>query len=213
MSLRLSLQLPPSWACSLSASMRACLLALGLSLIVGAPAVAETSARVVSAAAARDLLAQGAAVWDVRTSQAYQASRIPGAIQADPALLGQWARAGDLRALGQAVSQAGIDLSRTVVLYGEAGDPGAQALHSALQRVASGRVWWLVGGLREWQLSGATVEHGPVGQARAPVPQRLVSFQPDLDPAADGQDLAAGWARRSRTIAATSSHWLYAAGN
>jgi hypothetical protein len=59
------------------------------------------------------------------------------------------------------------------VVYGNAGDPLAQSMLEALQRVASGRVHWLVGGIDEWQAAGLPT----VAQVapRLPVPQHLVA--------------------------------------
>jgi 3-mercaptopyruvate sulfurtransferase SseA len=125
----------------------------------------------LSAAQARDALAQGATAWDVRV----QAPRLlSGAARAD---LDAWQRGGGVAALQAAVSAAGIDLSRDVVVYGAAGDPQAQALVRALQPVASGRVHWLVGGIDEWQAAGLpTIAQAA---ARLPIPQRLVALQPE----------------------------------
>jgi 3-mercaptopyruvate sulfurtransferase SseA len=129
------------------------------------------SADAVSAGRAREALVLGATAWDVRA----QAVRLlPGAARAD---LSGWQRGGGVAALEAAVSAAGIDLSRDVVVYGAAGDAQAQALVNALQPVASGRVHWLVGGIDEWQAAGLpTVARAP---ARLPVPQRLVALQPE----------------------------------
>jgi 3-mercaptopyruvate sulfurtransferase SseA len=73
------------------------------------------------------------------------------------------------------VSDAGIDLSRTVLVVGEPGDAQAQALWQTLSRYASGRVLWLVGGTLEWQLRGyALATHSAALPA---VPQHLVLLQ------------------------------------
>lgn len=124
-------------------------------------------AEAVSARLAQHALAQGAVAWDVRAAPA---ALVPGAVQAD---LRAWQSGGGLAALEQAVSAAGIDLSRDVVLYGAAGDPLAQSLLAALRGVASGQVHWLVGGIEEWQAAGLPTR--TQATPRLPVPQHLVS--------------------------------------
>jgi 3-mercaptopyruvate sulfurtransferase SseA len=135
--------------------------------------VPAARADALSAAQARQALAAGALAWDVRAGASFW---LPGAARAD---LDAWQRGGGLPALQVAVSAAGIDLSRDVVIYGVPGDAQAEALVRALQPVSSGRVHWLVGGIDEWQAAGLPTGTQP--QARLPVPQRLVMLQPERD--------------------------------
>lgn len=134
-------------------------LLLGASLLAGTAALAEP----VSAAEAQRRLQEGSQAWDLR---AEAATLLPGAVRLalDPQA--------DARTLARAVSAAGLDLSRDVLIYGEPGDARAQALHQRLARIASGRVDWLVGGVAEWEMAG----HGTAGAParRLPVPQNLV---------------------------------------
>ena len=102
----------------------------------------------------------------------------------------RWLQGEGSAGLARAVSAAGIDLSRDVVIYGAAGDAQAQALHDGLARLASGRVRWLVGGIDEWQAAGLPTVARPA--QRLPVPQHLV----DLAPPAPGA-MAAAALRRS----------------
>ena len=139
-------------------------LALGL-LMLGA-AQAEN----LSAPAAESALRQGALAWDVR---AQPDAGLPGALHIDAASLEAWLQHHDLEALQAAVSHAGLDLSRDIVVYGEAGDARAQALVASLQKLSSGRVHWLVGGATEWAMSGRELRS--TRDARLPVPQRLVA--------------------------------------
>lgn len=124
----------------------------------------------LSAPAAAAALANGALAWDVR---AEAEPGLPGAVRIDSAALQAWLQQGDLAALQAAVSQAGLDLSRDVVVYGTAGDRRAQALVASLQTLSRGRVHWLVGGAPEWAMSGRSLQ--PAGAARTPVPQVLVA--------------------------------------
>jgi 3-mercaptopyruvate sulfurtransferase SseA len=141
-----------------------------LLLTTGLLAASAAQADVLSAAHARERLAAGAVAWDV---QAAPTVLVASAVRADAQALRQWQQHQDLAALSRAVSVGGIDLSREVVIYGQAGDVQAQALYAMLKSVATGRVHWLVGGIEEWQAAG-----GPVAASaatRAPVPQHLVA--------------------------------------
>ena len=144
----------------------------------------------LGATQAREAIERGAQAWDVRTGQ--PAHLLPGSVRAD---LQTWERSGAIDDLARAVSAAGIDLSRDVVVYGRVGDARAQALVAALERVATGPVHWLVGGIDEWQAAGLPTE-GRVA-TRWPVPQRLVVRSP-LQGAAEP---AAATLRRSATVA------------
>lgn len=134
-------------------------LLLGASLLAGTAALAEP----VSAAEAQRRLQEGSQAWDLR---AEASTLLPGAVRLalDPQV--------DAQTLARAVSAAGLDLSRDVLIYGEPGDARAQALHQRLARLASGRVDWLVGGVAEWQMAGNSTASAPA--RRLPVPQNLV---------------------------------------
>jgi len=134
-----------------------------------APALARAEA--LSAADAQAALAGGATAWDVRSGAG---SVIPGTARVASTDLQRWLDGQGSHWLERAVSAAGIDLSRDVVVYGAAGDPRAQALHDGLTRLASGRVYWLVGGIDEWQAARLPTAAGPT--QRLPVPQRLVPW-------------------------------------
>lgn len=132
-------------------------------------AAALARAEPVSAALAEQRLMDGAQAWDVRATSP---ALLPGSKQLDAGFCLAALRRGDMAALSRAVSAAGIDLSRDVLIYGAAGDTRAQALHELLASVASGRVDWLVGGVDEWQLGGRRTVAAPA--PHLPVPQYLV---------------------------------------
>lgn len=140
----------------------------------------------LSAPQAQAALQRGALAWDVRGADDAAKGGLPGALRIDAAALDGWLEAGDVAALAQAVSAAGIDLSRELVVYGDAGDRRAQALVASLRGVATGSVHWLVGGAPEWQMRGLPVARG--GDARRwPVPQQLVRHgEQPADPACAG---------------------------
>lgn len=131
------------------------------------------SADGLSAHDARAAMGRGAVAWDVRAAPA---ALIPGAVQIAPADLRAWLESKDPVPLARAVSAAGIDLSRDVLIYGTAGDARARAVHDGLAALASGRVRWLVGGIDEWRAAGLpTVAHAA---QRLPVPQHLADLAP-----------------------------------
>lgn len=142
---------------------------LALAAAMAWPLAAQADA--LGAAQARDAIKRGAQAWDVR--EGFVDRRLPGAAKAD---LRPWQASAAVADLAHAVSAAGIDLSRDVVVYGAAGDARAQALVAALARVATGQVHWLVGGIDEWQAARFPTQ--AQAATRWPVPQRLVARPP-----------------------------------
>lgn len=130
------------------------------------------TAQPLSALDAQAALQRGALAWDVRSAHASPTGTLPDALRIDEAALDRWLEAGDVEALAQAVSAVGIDLSREVVIYGDAGDPRAQALVASLGGVATGTVHWMVGGADEWQMQGLPLSQNTAAR-RWPVPQQL----------------------------------------
>jgi 3-mercaptopyruvate sulfurtransferase SseA len=144
-----------------------------LAIAVSTLALNAAQADDLSAAAAEAALADGALAWDVRVQPAE--TTLPNALRIDAASLDAWLRRGELAPLQAAVSAAGLDLSRDIVVYAEAGDLRARALVQSLQALARGRLHWLVGGIDEWQMSGRPLQHsGLGGSSRLPVPQQLL---------------------------------------
>jgi len=146
---------------------------LTLSALIAAALFASAGARAdaLSAADSATALAQGAMAWDVRATTTQGTPGLPGALHIDAAALDAWLAHHDLGALEAAVSQAGIDLSRDLVVYGEPGDARAQALVASLRNISRAQVHWLVGGATEWAMSGHPLS--PL-TAHAPVPQHLL---------------------------------------
>ena len=140
-----------------------------LCLAVAACAAHSAGHDAVSADAAAAALAQGATVVDVRSAAAFEQGHLPGAVH--------WSlgTADNPAALARFVSQAGVDLSRTVLVIGEPGDARAQALWHTLSSYATGRVLWLVGGTTEWRMTGRSLSTDTV--AAKAVPQHLVLLQ------------------------------------
>jgi 3-mercaptopyruvate sulfurtransferase SseA len=124
----------------------------------------------VSADAAAQAIAQGASVVDVRSASAYVQGHLPQAVRLPSDTAAQ-----SVQVLQRGVSDAGVDLSRTVLVVGEPGDANAQALWQTLSAYATGRVLWLVGGTTEWQMTGRSLSTQTF-VAKA-VPQHLVLLQ------------------------------------
>jgi 3-mercaptopyruvate sulfurtransferase SseA len=181
----------------LAASIRAMLLRrLAFAFLAAAACAGTASAGPLSAVDARQAIAAGALVWDVRATAAPGAV-LPSAVWLPAGAALKALARGDVAALASVVSAAGLDLSRDVVVYGRAGDPDAQALEAALAPWAPGRVHWLVGGIDEWQAAGLPTASAPV--TRLPVPQHFVVARA----AAPGGDApAAASLRRSETTIA-----------
>jgi 3-mercaptopyruvate sulfurtransferase SseA len=126
----------------------------------------------VSADVAAQALAQGATVVDVRSAGAFAQGHVPTAVR-----LPSDAAAQPVKALAHVLSNAGVDLSRTVLVVGEPGDANAQALWHTLSAYATGRVLWLVGGATEWQLRGYALS--TQASAAQAVPQHWVRLYPE----------------------------------
>lgn len=144
----------------------------------------------VPADVAAQAVAQGATVVDVRSAEQFAAGHIRQAVSLQEPL-----SALPVADLARTLSEAGVDLSRTVVIVGNTGDERAQALWQTLQRYATGRVLWLVGGTTEWQMRGyaLTAELMP----RKPVPQHLVALQSSA-----GMPRMAGSSMRASSLSA-----------
>lgn len=135
--------------------------------LIGTSQAQAAGHEAVSADAAAQAIAHGASVVDVRSASAYAQGHLPQAVR-----LPSDAAAQNLEVLQRWVSDAGADLSRTVLVVGEPGDANAQALWQTLSGYATGRVLWLVGGVTEWQMTGRALSVGAV-HVKA-VPQHLV---------------------------------------
>jgi 3-mercaptopyruvate sulfurtransferase SseA len=187
---------PLAWfvACALARWFRRCLARLAVaglawasaaasaqgvaqSLVVPAPGVQV--AQPVSAALAQQRIAAGAAVWDVR---AQADAHLPGAVRLDAASVQRWLLHGDLSALSAAATEAGLNLSADVLVYGDAGDALAQAISQRLPNVVRGQVHWFVGGVAEWRALGLPTQ--AQADRRLALPQRLSAWLPAKEAAA-----------------------------
>jgi rhodanese-related sulfurtransferase len=173
--------------------MNALISSLGLLVALGVTPAQAGVASAVSADDAHAAVSQGAYVLDVRSAAQFADGHLPQAVAmpADAAAL-------SLAALARALSQAGIDSSRTMLVVGEAGDEKAQALWQRLAQVTSGRVLWLVGGVQEWQMRGYALGLHTV--SRPHVPQFLTPFASPADAPSQGARMAGSKVRTSALL-------------
>jgi hypothetical protein len=143
----------------------------------------------LDAVAARAAIAAGAVVWDLRSTGAV----LPGALRVEPSALAAWQERGDVAALSQAVSAAGINMSARVLLVADS-DEQARALAPRLAALSRGQVAWLVGGVQSWLAAGGRLQAQP--GSRLPMPQQLVALSTEA--AAEPADAAR---RRTATYA------------
>ncbi len=159
---------------------------LALWAAASTPALAQEQLQVTEA---RQALARGAVVWDLRGAGAV----LPGAARIAPGALRAWLENADTEALSQAVSEVGLNLSAEVLLVAE-DDTTAQAVAERLRPLARGRVAWLAGGTAAWQAAGLPLDQAPT--RRLPMPQRLTPAAP-ADQALSAQAHPAAAARRA----------------
>lgn len=188
--------------CLLSYAAKRLLRASAMPAVLGCALLSATAHagghEAVSADAAAQAIAQGAVVVDVRSDSRFAQGHLPQATR-----LAAAASRYSSATLARAVSDAGVDLSRTVVLVGEPGDADAQALWRTLSVYASGRVLWLVGGIAEWQMTGRSLStQSFVAKA---VPQHLVALH--REPA---QSRMAGFSVREAHAGVAPVQWAAA---
>jgi rhodanese-related sulfurtransferase len=143
-----------------------------LALLTALYAVASQAGQALAVSADDALAAvqSGATVLDVRSERSFAQGHLPGALRLSADLHAQ-----PLAHIAQALSSAGADSSRPLLVVGDAGSADAHALWQRLAAVTSGRTLWLVGGVQEWQLRGHALTQAV--QTRLPVPQVLASFE------------------------------------
>lgn len=133
------------------------------------------ASEIVDAAYVEEAAGRGAIIWDVRAAKAYEKGHIPGAVNLGKA--GAVLRDPVMEdflpteAIEQILNDAGIDLGKEVIVYGETGDPYA---HWGLTTVRhfggeNGRIYH--GGMGDWKVKFKPVATEPA--KLAPVTQKL----------------------------------------
>ena len=153
---------------------------IGAALLLGRATVAEAG-EIVDAAYVADAAQRGAIVWDVRGAKDYAAGHIPGAVNIGNAgeVLRDPNREDFLatEVVEDILNEAGIDLDREVIVYGETGDPYA---HWGLTTIRyfggrNGKVYH--GGIDDWKAAGRPVSTEPT---RLPVASQRLVVQPEV---------------------------------
>lgn len=105
-------------------------------------------------------------IADARTKDEYAASRVPGARNL---------RAESLRP--GASEFARLEKYGTIVIYGaDARSGAASALAKRLMEFGSGKIYWYVGGMREWKTTKMPLDEAVIDQPEgkaAPIPSNL----------------------------------------
>ena len=159
---------------------KAFLAALGALLLLGRVGVAQ-GGEIVDAAYVADALQRGAIVWDVRSAKDYAAGHVPGAVSIGNAgeVLRDPNREDFLAtdAVEDILNEAGIDLDKEVIVYGDTGDPYA---HWGLTTIRyfggrNGKVYH--GGIDDWKAAGRPVSTEPT---KLPVASQKLVVQPEV---------------------------------
>jgi thiosulfate/3-mercaptopyruvate sulfurtransferase len=159
---------------------KAFLATLGTLLLLGRVGIAQ-GGEIVDAAYVADALQRGAIVWDVRSAKDYAAGHVPGAVSIGNAgeVLRDPNREDFLATeeVQKIFNQAGIDLGREVIVYGETGDPFAHWALIAIRHFggANGKVYH--GGTDDWKAAGRTLATEPT---RLPAVSQTLSVQPGI---------------------------------
>jgi thiosulfate/3-mercaptopyruvate sulfurtransferase len=130
----------------------------------------------VAAAATR-----GAIIWDVRGAKDYAAGHIPGAVNVGNA--GEVLRDPNkedyipTEAVQKVFNEAGIDLGKEVIAYGETGDPFAHWTLVTIRYFGGkqGKVYH--GGIDDWKAANRPLSTEPT---RLPAVSQVLSVQPDV---------------------------------
>ncbi|MFD2180669.1 sulfurtransferase [Rhodoplanes azumiensis] len=120
-------------------------------------------------------MARGAIVWDARDAAAFRQAHLPGAVhvpEAERALrLPTVQEFAELVRVERNFSEAGLDLTREIVVYAHRGSPLAYAAFAAAQYFGARKVVVFHDGIDGWHEAGRPLEAGDV--RRPPVAVRI----------------------------------------
>ena len=146
-----------------------------------AHAAAASAGEIVDGAYVAGAAERGAIVWDVRGAKDYAAGHIPGAVNIGNA--GEILRDPNKEdflataVVEDILNEAGIDLDREVIVYGETGDPFAHWALVAIRYFGGrdGKVYH--GGMDDWKAAGRPLSTQPT---KLPVASQKLVVQPNV---------------------------------
>src|SRR5574341_1412990 len=133
---------------------------------------------------------RGAIIWDVRSEDDYKKGHIPGAVNMDdPQTQLRDPKTEDylpVAEMEKLMGNAGIDLSKEIVVYGAKGMPPAYFVQQTLRYLGADRVYVYHGGFDDWKAAGKTVS-----TERTALPAVAVRATPRKDLLVSTQDVLA----------------------
>jgi thiosulfate/3-mercaptopyruvate sulfurtransferase len=156
-----------------------------LALVAGALLIGRVWAlgatEIVDAAYVADAAQRGAIVWDTRSAKDYAAGHLPGAVNIGNAgeVLRDPNREDFLatETVEKILNEAGIDLRKEVIVYGDTGDPFAHWGVIAIRHFGGtqGKVYH--GGIDDWKAAGRALSTEPT---RLPAVSQKLGVQPGV---------------------------------
>lgn len=126
----------------------------------------QSQARIIDMAAVQAAIQRGAIIWDVRSAEDFKKGHIPGAVNIGD--IGKTLRREvdedfiPLVEMEKVLSEAGIDPSREIVVYGDKGSPFAYFGLFTVEYLNGRNARVYHGGIDDWKASGNRLATGPV---------------------------------------------------
>ena len=134
---------------------------------------AAFSGAIVDAAEVARAVSRGAIVWDVRPAEKYRAGHVPGAVNighvADALLDEKTQLFLPIETIAARLGNAGIDLKREIVVYGDAGNPFPYFAEYALDYFGARKVHVFNDGFEGWSAAGRPVSTAEVKRPKVKV--------------------------------------------
>jgi thiosulfate/3-mercaptopyruvate sulfurtransferase len=130
-------------------------------LAVGAGLARAQAGLIVDTYFVEQAAERGAIIWDVRSESEYKKGHIPGAVSIDdPQTQLRDAKSEDyipIAEMEKLLGEAGIDLTKEIVVYGAKGLPPAYFAQQTLRYLGAERVYVYHGGFDDWKAAGKAV--------------------------------------------------------
>jgi thiosulfate/3-mercaptopyruvate sulfurtransferase len=134
---------------------------------------AALSGSIVDAAGAAKAMARGAVAWDVRSADKYREGHLPGAVNighiADALLDEKTQLFLPIEIIAARLGDAGIDLKREIVVYGDEGNAFAYFAEFALDYFGARKVNVFHDGAQGWRAAGRPLSTAEVKRTRVKV--------------------------------------------